>query len=166
MGPIRVLYGQKSLYGAQVGPKWDKCPESAHMVPIYTCLLVKVYQHGTYIGLIWAKSLYGAHAGPKWDKCPDSAHMGPIYTCLLGCRSTVAKIILIGNPSWLPSCLCLLYFPAPVLFTCIKSWFFRNHLGSRHQISHWSYCWNVIESLFKWSCSIDCHVIYNILFQN
>ena len=26
-----------------------------------------------------------------------------------------------------------------------------------HQISNWSYCWNVIESLFKWSCSIDCH---------
>ena len=84
MGPIRVLYGQKSLYGAQVGPKWDKCPESAHMVTIYTCLLVKVYQYGTYIGLYGQKSLYGAHAGPEWDKCPDFAHMGPIYTCLLG----------------------------------------------------------------------------------
>ena len=62
MGPIRVLYGQKSLYGAQVGPKWDKCPESAHMVPIYTCLLVKVYQYGTCIGLIWAKK-------PIWGPC-------------------------------------------------------------------------------------------------
>ena len=59
---IRVLYGQKSLYGAQVGPKWDKCPESVHMVPIYTCLLVKVYQYGTYIGLIWVKK-------PIWGPC-------------------------------------------------------------------------------------------------
>ena len=60
------------------------------------------------------------------------------------CRSTVAKIILIGNLRWLPSCLCLLYFPATVLFTCLKSWFFRNHLANFHQISHWFYCWNVI----------------------
>ena len=82
------------------------------------------------------------------------------------CRSTVAKIILIGNPRWLPSCLCLLYFPATVLFTCIKPWFFRNHLGNSNQSSHWSYWWNVIESLFKWSRSIDCHAIYNILPQN
>ena len=44
-----------------------------------------------------------------------------------------------------------------MLFTCIKSWFFRNHLANFHQISHWSFCWNVIDSLFKWSCSIDCH---------
>ena len=39
MGPIWVLYGQKSLYGAHVGTEWDKCPDSAHMGPIYTCLL-------------------------------------------------------------------------------------------------------------------------------
>ena len=78
------------------------------------------------------------------------------------CRSTVAKIIPIGNLRWLPSCLCLLYFPATVLFTCIKSWFFRNHLANFHQISHWSYCWNVFDSLFKWSCSIDCqaHIFF------
>ena len=74
------------------------------------------------------------------------------------CRSTVAKIVLIGNLRWLSSCLCLLYFPATVLFTCIKSWFFRNHLANFHQISHWSYCWNVIDSLFKWSRSIGCQV--------
>ena len=43
-----------------------------------------------------------------------------------------------------------------MLFTCIKSRFFRNHLANFHQISHWSFCWNVIDSLFKWSCSIDC----------
>ena len=30
---------QKSLYGAHAGPEWDKCPDSAHMGPIYTCLL-------------------------------------------------------------------------------------------------------------------------------
>ena len=49
-----------------------------------------------------------------------------------------------------------------MLFTCIKSWFFRNHLASFHQISHWSFCWNVIDSLFKWSCSIDCqaHIFF------
>ena len=49
-----------------------------------------------------------------------------------------------------------------MLFTCIKSWFFRNHLVSFHQISHWSFCWNVIDSLFKWSCSIDCqaHIFF------
>ena len=77
-------------------------------------------------------------------------------------RSTVAKIVLIGNLRWQSSCLCFLYFPATVLFTCIKSWFFRNHLANFHQISHWSYCWNVIDSLFKWSHSIDCqaHIFF------
>ena len=43
-----------------------------------------------------------------------------------------------------------------MLFTCIKSRFFRNHLANFHQISHWSFCWNVIDSLFNWSCFIDC----------
>ena len=78
------------------------------------------------------------------------------------CRSTVAKIVLIGNLRWSPSCLCLLYFPATVLFTCIKSWFFRNDLANFHQISHWSYYWNVIDSLFKWSLSIDyqAHIFF------
>ena len=49
-----------------------------------------------------------------------------------------------------------------MLFTCIKSRFFRNHLTNFHQISHWSFCWNVIDSLFKWSCSIDCqaHIFF------
>ena len=49
-----------------------------------------------------------------------------------------------------------------MLFTCIKSWFFWNHLANFHQISHWSFCWNVIDSLFKWSCSIDCqaHIFF------
>ena len=78
------------------------------------------------------------------------------------CRWTVAKIVLFGNLRWPPSCLCSLYFPATVLFTCIKSWFFRHHLANFHQISHWSYCWNVIDSLFKWSRSIDCqaHIFF------
>ena len=78
------------------------------------------------------------------------------------CRSTVVKIVLIGNLRWPSSGLYLLYFPATVLFTCIKSWFFRNHLANFHQISHWSFCWNVIDSLFKWSCSIDCqaHIFF------
>ena len=49
-----------------------------------------------------------------------------------------------------------------MLFTCIKSWFFRSHLANFNQISHWSFCWNVIDSLFKWSCSIDCqaHIFF------
>ena len=49
-----------------------------------------------------------------------------------------------------------------MLFTCIKSWFVGNHLANFHQISHWSFCWNVIDSLFKWSCSIDCqaHIFF------
>ena len=49
-----------------------------------------------------------------------------------------------------------------MLFTCIKSWFFRNYLANFHQISHWSFCWNVIDSLFKWSCPIDCqaHIFF------
>ena len=76
MGPIRVLYGQKSLYAAQVGPKWDKCLESAHMVPIYTCLLVKVYQYGTYIGLIWAKKPIW---GPMQDPNGINAQILPIW---------------------------------------------------------------------------------------
>ena len=78
------------------------------------------------------------------------------------CRSTVVKIVLIGNLRWPSSGLYLLYFPATVLFRCIKSWFFRNHLANFHQISHWSFCWNVIDSLFKWSYSIDCqaHIFF------
>ena len=77
------------------------------------------------------------------------------------CRSTVAKTILIGNLRWPPSCLCLLYFPATVLFTCIKSWFFRNHLAN-FPPNFLSYCRNVIDSLFKWSHSIDCqaHIFF------
>ena len=59
------------------------------------------------------------------------------------CRSTVVKIVLIGNLRW-PSSGLYLYFPATVLFTCIKSWFFRNHLANFHQISYSSFCWNVI----------------------
>ena len=49
-----------------------------------------------------------------------------------------------------------------MLFTCIKSWFFRNHLANFHQISYWSFCWNVVDSFFKWSCSIDCqaHIFF------
>ena len=81
------------------------------------------------------------------------------------CRSTVAKIVLIGNLRWPPSCLCLLYFPAAVLFTCIKSWFFRNHLANFHLIPHWPYCWNVIDSLFKWSRSIDCQTQIIFFFK-
>ena len=41
--PMWDLYGsymgKQSLYGAHVGPEWDKCPDSAHMGHIYTCLL-------------------------------------------------------------------------------------------------------------------------------
>ena len=33
------LIWAKSLYGAHVGLEWDKCPDSAHMRPTYTCLL-------------------------------------------------------------------------------------------------------------------------------
>ena len=88
-------------------------------------------------------------------------HLYGPYTFILK-GSTGAKIVLIGNLRWLLSSLYLLYFPATVLFTCIKSWFFRNHLANFHQISHWSCCWNVIDSLFKWTCSIDCqaHIFF------
>ena len=53
-------------------------------------------------------------------------------------------------------------FPCHCAFYMYKSWFFRNHLANFHQISHWSVCWNVIDSLFKWSCSIDCqaHIFF------
>ena len=100
-----------------------------------------------------------------WNLLPH-AFVWAIYIYIesteVTCRSTVVKIVLIGNLRWLSSCLYLLYFPATVLFTCIKSWFFRNHLANCHQISHWPYCWNVIDSLFKWLCSIDCqaHIFY------
>ena len=85
-----------------------------------------------------------------------------IESIQVNCRSTVVKIVLIGNLRWPSSCLYLLYFSATVLFTCIKSWFFRIHLANFHQISHWSYCWNVIDGLFKWSCSIDwqAHIFF------
>ena len=126
----------------------------------------------------WSESSLGAKVCILMLKCPGDRHCGHgshlenlfwteravdskfIGSIEVTCRLTVAKIILIGNPRWLPSCLCLLYFPATELFTCIKSWFFRNHIAICHQISHWSYCWNVIENLFKWSRSIYCRAIY------
>ena len=79
-------------------------------------------------------------------------HIGSIEVT---CRSTVAKIVLTGNLRWPPSCLYLFSFPATVLFAYIKSWFFRNRLANFHQIPHWIYCWNMIDSLFKWSLSTD-----------
>ena len=50
----------------------------------------------------------------------------------------------------------------PPNFTLILLLKFRNHLAEFHQISHWSFCWNVFDSLFKWSCSIDCqaHIFF------
>ena len=75
------------------------------------------------------------------ERAIDSKFIGSIEVT---CRSTVAKIVLIGDLRWSPFCLCLLYFPATVLFTCIKSWFFRNNLANFHQISHWSYCWKLM----------------------
>ena len=50
----------------------------------------------------------------------------------------------------------------PPNFTLILLLKFRNHLADFHQISHWSFCWNVFDSLFKWSCSIDCqaHIFF------
>ena len=51
---------------------------------------------------------------------------------------------------------------SPPNFTLILLLKFRNHLAEFHQISHWSFCWNVFDSLFKWSCSIDCqaHIFF------
>ena len=82
------------------------------------------------------------------ERAIDSKFIGSIEVT---CRSTVAKIIL-------KDC-CHLVYVYYISLPCIKSWFLRNHLAIYHRISHWSYCWNVIESLFKWSRSIDCHVI-------
>ena len=50
----------------------------------------------------------------------------------------------------------------PPNFTLILLLKFRNHLAEFHQISYWSFCWNVFDSLFKWSCSIDCqaHIFF------
>ena len=50
----------------------------------------------------------------------------------------------------------------PPNFTLILLLKFRNHLAEFHQISHWSFCWNVFDNLFKWSCSIDCqaHIFF------
>ena len=71
--------------------------------------------------------------------CRTNAFVWAIYFYIgnikVICRSTVTKISLVGNLRWLSSCLCLLYFPATVLFTCIKSWFFGNHLANFHHIS-------------------------------
>ena len=75
MGPIRALYGQKSLYGAQVGPKWDKCPESAHMVPIYTCLLVSLPIWDLYRSYMGKK----AYMGPMQDPNGINAQILPIW---------------------------------------------------------------------------------------
>ena len=57
--------------------------------------------------------------------------------------------------------LMFIIFPCPCTVNMYKIMVllnnFRNHLANFHQISHWSYCWNLIESLFKWSPSIDCN---------
>ena len=62
------------------------------------------------------------------------------------CRSTVVKIVLIGNLRWPSSGLYLLYYPATVLFTCIKSWFFRNHLDNFHHIDPSVEMWLIVYS--------------------
>ena len=74
--------------------------------------------------------------------------------------NTVVKIVLTGNLRWPSSCLYLLYFPAVYIYKIMILQ--KNHLTNFHQISHWSFCWNVIDSLFKWSCTIDCqaHIFF------
>ena len=54
MGPIWVLYGQKGLHEAHVEPEWDKCPDSAHMGPIRTCLFGNTWVIWEY----WEKMCY------------------------------------------------------------------------------------------------------------
>ena len=44
--------GKKTQYGTHVGPEWDKCPDPAHMGPIYTCLLgllVRIFSPVTFV---------------------------------------------------------------------------------------------------------------------
>ena len=104
MGPIWVLYGQKSLYGAHVGPEWDKWLESAHMIPIYTRLLVEFYQYGTYMGLIWAKKpIWGpcrTQMGQMPRFCPYGSHiyMFAGYASLFNCTTAVRDSMT--APSW------------------------------------------------------------------
>ena len=56
--PMWDLYGsymgKKSLYGAHVGPEWDKCPDSAHMGHIYTCLLGYCDSDQTTYYAVWS----------------------------------------------------------------------------------------------------------------
>ena len=68
------------------------------------------------------------------------------------CKSKMAIILFIFI---IFPCHCVVYMYKIMILQ-------KNHLASFHQISHWSYCWNVIDSLFKWSCSIDCraHIFF------
>ena len=72
MGPIRVFYGQKSLYGAQVGPKWDKCTESAHIYVFAGQSLPIWDQYRSYMGK-------KAYMGPMQDPNGINAQILPIW---------------------------------------------------------------------------------------
>ena len=48
-------------------------------------------------------------------------------------------------------------FPCNCAVYMYKIMILQKPLSQFHQILHWSYCWNVVESLFKWSRFIDCH---------
>ena len=53
-------------------------------------------------------------------------------------------------------------FPCHCAVYMYKNIILQKPLNQFHPVSHWSFCWNVIDSLFKWSCSIDCqaHVFF------
>ena len=86
MGHIWVLYGQKSLYGAHVGLEWDKCPDSAHMGPTYTCL------PGCYIINRMIPLLGGA---TSLKHCvPDTCYDIPLLSCRLTDSSNLTFLIL------------------------------------------------------------------------
>ena len=82
MGPIWVLYGQESLYGAPVRPECDKCPDSAHMGPIYTCLQGSFPVCGSsnmhVQSFIWATDIHSLPVKLLQDPYYISANLGGV----------------------------------------------------------------------------------------
>ena len=105
---------------------WEKCSEFQTTSPLeplgqfcsnFIWSLLREWKFAKMVAVRW----------PRWTPCP---YMVKTFKNLL-----LQNLGCLGAESLLKS-----YFPATVLFTCIKSWFFRNLLANFPQILHWSYC--------------------------
>ena len=147
---MRSLLGQeteRAKMGMVHWSKWLPCPymvktlKSSSPEPNKPCALIFAQIMGdrrsTKIAEMTVLCWHLTFLPPRSNLLPH-AFVWAIYIYIesieVTYRSTVVKIVLIGSLRWPSSCLYLLYFPATVLFTCIKPWFFRNHLANFPQI--------------------------------